>query len=86
MTDSEPEPAPELSAARHAPAAAPARLAAALGRLEDLKVDGKLPRTDEVFAAVAEFKAAQLAEPMLDELPTPKNAAASSRGAGFGLG
>jgi len=66
-------------------AARPAEpMLAALGRLENLKVDGKLPQTQEVFAAVAEFKAAQLAEPMLDELPTPRNAAASSRGAGFG--
>merc|ERR1719271_1466783 len=35
------------------------RLSSALKRLEDLKVDGKLPVTDEVFAAVDEMKAAK---------------------------
>ena len=37
------------------------RLASAVARLEDLKQDGKLPVTDEVFAAVAEMKAAKTA-------------------------
>merc|ERR1719478_839226 len=58
-----------LAAASASSAAdATARLAAALARLEDLKAAaGDLPRTDEAFAAVAEFKAASAAVASADE-------------------
>jgi hypothetical protein len=50
-------------------------LEASLARVEALKINGQLPRTDEAFAAAAEFKAATEAAASVAKVPmTPTSA------------